>query len=42
MSRYKTKYIKEILPDLIKKYPKKNRFQIHVLKKIIISMWLNE
>ena len=42
MSRYKTKYIKEILPDLIKKYPKKNRFQIPVLKKIIISMGLNE
>ncbi|MBN2478621.1 MAG: 50S ribosomal protein L5 [Parachlamydiales bacterium] len=42
MSRLKSKYLNEVLPELKKKYPEKNIFEIARLKKIVISMGLNE
>jgi large subunit ribosomal protein L5 len=42
MSRLKQKYKNEILPQLMKKYSDKNLFEIAKLKKIVISMGLND
>ncbi|NGX57061.1 MAG: 50S ribosomal protein L5 [Candidatus Anoxychlamydiales bacterium] len=42
MSRLKEKYNNEVLPAFKKKYSNRNIFEIPKLKKIIISMGLNE
>ena len=42
MSRLKDKYFKEVLPQLKKKYSEKNINELPRLKKIVISMGLNE
>ncbi|OGN59281.1 MAG: 50S ribosomal protein L5 [Chlamydiae bacterium RIFCSPHIGHO2_12_FULL_27_8] len=42
MSRLKAKYLNEIKPALKNKYKNKNEFELPILKKIVISMGLNE
>ncbi|MFA6118379.1 MAG: 50S ribosomal protein L5 [Parachlamydiales bacterium] len=42
MSRLKEKYIKEIVPAFLKENTELNRHQVPELKKIVISMGLNE
>lgn len=42
MSRLKKKFIEEIKPQLIKKWPDRNVMQIPVLKKVVISMGLGD
>lgn len=42
MSKLKTKFNEEILPKLQKLYPEKNKMELPVLKKIVISMGIVE
>lgn len=42
MSRLKEKYVKEIVPEFLKQNPQLNRYEVPQLKKIVISMGLNE
>ena len=42
MSRLQKRYKEKVLPDLVKKYPKKNVMLMPELRKIIISMGLAE
>lgn len=42
MSRLKSKYYEEILPQMMEKHPGKNRMSMPVMKKIVISMGIAE
>jgi large subunit ribosomal protein L5 len=42
MSRLRQKYYEEIIPQLMEKHPEKNRMQMPVLKKMVISMGIAE